>query len=779
MGWQSVVDRAKGTEYEASSSQLVQKLETQLQAIESFLQESRQSAATDPALAAMRGKIEESYNQAQATLAYLGQDDNMDRLSTFQNMGAIASVSYGLDLVVDPNDRGGITAIKDYERAVDVPNEDGAKELTGDEERAAYIAERRSRFAARIDEFTHESVLKSQMSEASAEHWKARADANYTPDSNRSFQAIAADGVAGERLASLNRSPGHIVSLKPADRDALAMYNALDSLRQTVPYSLSTMSPELRDEVANINMNVIARAYAGEYGETFKLRPGTDRDIHAGAGNFEPGRMDFDIGRMAGVTSNPLQPYFMYDVQGGLKDEYAMPGRTQDYYAEFFNEGLPRDDNALSAASGEMLRRVENSGGERIPSEQIYAAMGLNESGPDFSGPSASTDRRIHEDIARIESNVALLEELVAAPTAKDFQQTLTEHNTSIDAVMMSLKENIGNNRYGADIAGQTYQRLYDNANFDQRVEALLGVPIRQSQTMRYESSPLLQALSRNFETFHPTPAGQTAIPEMRDGTTQLGEALAARHGAVLLDNHAKIDSTQFLHDSLPEIASRGSAKILIENAGNMSVTTGAGGLIVFGQKDPIEQYYEDGNAEHLRGLKSSFTDQLERIAQTRDLTPAEQAQLTELQQRDALFAQTIEEAYTQYGIRFEFYGGGLENRIADNFGLETRAVTTNYDWDNQFRQAAQGVDNLIILGGGAHFVDNTPGINSGRMVLDESLGYPTFAAGNTEGLFHGDYNVTPSATVDGRWTSSTEPPAPATTHDPRPDLKAEPVAPR
>lgn len=766
MGWQSIKDRANGTEYEASARELVEKTEAQLKAIESFLQDTQQSAASDPQLYAIRSNIEASYNQARSTLDYLGQQDGAN-LSTFQRMGAVASVSQGLSLVVNPDDsQSGVTAIADYQRALDVPNEEEAKALTNPSERQAYIDQRRQTFAARVGEFTEEASLNARFAEASVEHLKSRADSSYTPDPARSFESIGAEGQAGQRMISLNRGRDAVVSLDPVDRDALSMYGALDALKRTVPNSLNSMSPEQIREITEINMNVVARAYAGEYGPSFNLRPGRDRAILVGPESMNSPRMTYDLGTSAGVNYNPLNPFLTHDATGTVNEASRLPGNAQTYHTQFFSEGLSGQRDQTVARNTALIELMQRSGGERVPSSEIYRTLGLDPNGPNFAAPPAGSARQIQESFSRLEGNVALLEQLVANPTGQDFQKALAERNMTVDSLLMELKQEVGRNNFLPGIEHDTYKRMVDQANISGRVEALLGVPIEQSQNTRFETSPVLQAMSRNFEHFHPAPQGQTPVPQTRDGANQLGEALSTRGGAVIMDNHIRPESMSFLRASLPEIASRGTARILLENAGtNPGVS--AGGLIVLNQGNPLQKFYETGDASHLQALKSSYTAHLENIAETRALTPAEQAQLGQLRERDAETIRTVEEAYTQYGIKFEFLGGPQEGQVSDNFGLEARGVTSNFGWDRQIREAAKEVDNVIIFGGGGHFTEGLPGHNTGRMVLDESLGYPTFSAGDTQGLFKGNYHVDPGP--GERWTST-----PQTAAPPSPSPSAE-----
>lgn len=757
MGWQSVSDRAVGTEYEASSKELVQKVETQLQAIERFLEESRQSAVSDPHLGAMRADIEKTYNQARQTLAYLGDPSNTAQISTFQQMGGLASVSEGLSRVVSPDDMQGRTAINDYKRALDVPNEDEAKAITDPEALKAYISERRTAFANRVDEFTTEASLNARFAEASTEHLKSRANPAYTPDPARSFEAIAGEGAAGKRMVSLNNRSGSVVSLDPVDKDALAMYGALDALKRTAPSSLDTISPALRDEIAEINMNVVGRAYAGKYGPTFALQSGQDKIIEAGPDNINNPRTAYAIGRSAGGTYNPLDPIMKHNAQGDVTPENKMPGNTYNQYSQFATQGLSAQNDQLPERNAALLDRMQSSGGERVPSADIYKSLGLNPSGPDFSAPPIETSRRIQETISDLDSKVSLLEQVVANPTGADIQKILAERGMTVDSLLVDLKKQVGQNPYQGTANAEAFQRSYDAANIDRRVESLLGVPIDQSQNTRFNTSPALQALSRNFEHFHPTPPNQPSVPQTRDGANQLGEALEARGGAIVMDNHLRPEAVNFLRDSLPEIASRGSAKILIENADNTR-TVEADGLVMLNQNNPLEQYYATGDASHLQGLKSSYTAHLENIAERRALTPAEQIQLGQLRERDAATISLIEEAYTQHGIKCEFLGGPQEGKVMENYGLEARGVSTDFGWDQQIRDARKEVDNVIVFGGGNHFAEDLTGrVSSGRKLLDESLGYPTFSAGDTQGRFKGNYHVDPGS--GDRWISTPETP--------------------
>ena len=198
--------------------------------------------------------------------------------------------------------------------------------------------------------------------------------------------------------------------------------------------------------------------------------------------------------------------------------------------------------------------------------------------------------------------------------------------------------------------------------------------------------------------------------------------------------------------------------------------------MVFLGQNDPIEEFYESGDPAVLEGLKNGYALRLERIAEIRDLTPEEQSTLDELHVRDELERKLIEEAYTQHGIEFQFFGGGIEGRFADEFGMDARLIASNFGWDEQIRAAGRGVDNVIVWGGGAHFVDDLVG-DRGDMVLDESLGYPTFSLANPGALLRdaGDYNLAPSE--GGRWVPNTDPAA-VETSAPTPDVSPDNVEP-
>ncbi len=777
MSWKSITDTTEGDTYALAASELVTRLEGQLAAVEQFLADSEEAALTDPSLAEMRSKIEAAYQGAQETLDYIGQQD-LDAVGDFYAVGALANVSGGLNLVINTNDpRDSITAVADFYRAVDVPNSDDALAIEDITEREAFIADRRAAWATgRVEESLNALETANAFAEASLEFRKAQIDPDYTPDPNRSFESIAGMNDEGRKVMTMSiyddvKGLAH----DPVDYEALLIYENMQSMRYTDieenPGRL--MDEEMQARVQQINMNVLARAVSGEYGETIKMQG--FRDDKFDVSTMDPRMAMATFLNLSNVTFNPIDYTYGATSYQGIDPNYLLP--NDEYVGQFLAEDFREEADQAPEQLARIRELVAESGGQLIPTERLYEAMGEDPAGPDYSKPPAQTMRRIESDIQRLEERISMLEELVADPEGRNFQDIMAERDviggTSVESLLLGLKSDIGKNSYGPGLDGETFQDMYDAGNFEQRLEAVMGVPMDQSKTMTFENSPLLQALNTNFQTFHPAENG-AEVPTMRDGASQLGEALGARGGAVILDNHTQAEPVQFMLDSLPEIASRGSTKILIENTINLNTRTNGLGMIILNQNDPLQEFYESGDPEVLQGLKNGYALRLERIAETRDLTPEEQSQLDELHARDELERQLIEEAYTQYGIKFEFFGGGIEGRFADEFGMDARLLASNYGWDEQIRAAGEGVDNVIVWGGGAHFVDDLVG-DRGDMVLDESLGYPTFSLANPGALLRdaGDYNLAPSES--GRWVPNTDPMA-AEAEASAPEVSPEPL---
>jgi len=330
---------------------------------------------------------------------------------------------------------------------------------------------------------------------------------------------------------------------------------------------------------------------------------------------------------------------------------------------------------------------------------------------------------------------------------------------------------------------------MYEESNFDGRVEALLGVPLDKSRSMTYEGSPLLQAFEINFHTFHPPKLNASEVPSVRDGTSQLGAALSERGGAVIIDDHYESEPMQFMYDSLAEIASHGPVTILLENSGGFRPE---GGLIDLTRTyDPLEIFYETGDPSALdqyasfRLVELSERNEITQLLDRQEsglseedqarlsllqkryptsnpedtrLSPDEETKLTELEDRQALFKKMIVEGYNEHGIQFQFFGGKQEENFDKEFGFEARMVTTNIGWDQKFENASEGYDNVVIFGGGAHFVEGLGGVDHGKMGLDENRGYPKFSLANPGGLLRGqgDYNLAP--TESGRWVQTSDP---------------------
>lgn len=769
MSWKNALTGVtEGTVYAPSSQELTATLDAQLGAIESFLQESESAAKTDPHLTEIRQNAQDAYQQAQSTLSYIGEQD-MGQIGAFNALGAVANVSYGLNLIVSPEDSRSIDVINDFTRASNVPMEDKAPKISlegaGREHqefaRSFYIGTRRGSFEDRTEAFSQESITLSKFAEASLERAKAANDPSYQVDPARSFDALAQSGENGQRMVTLNGFGGDKkISLDPVDQDAIALYGSLDALRKMSPDLLKDIPPDIQHQISETNMNVVARAFSGKYGNDFSIEGSSMERNSISLDNLEPWEAASALVTRSAAMINPLNSFMAHNSSGDLESEFLMPNRAAEYYEQYLTAGLPKNDEEVLAT---LQGLVTDSNGERIPSADIYAALGMDPQGPDFSKPPLRELEEIDTKFTSLEETVGLLENLVADPTGQNIKDALAAQGLTIDRALMKLKENVGENPFSQDMERDAYQALYDDARIDERVEKLLGVPIENSRQMEYGSSPLMQALSTNFNHFYPPQQG-AAIPSAPDGTGQLGAALAQRGGAIILDHHGKADPIEFMRDSLPAIAAQGSAVIMIENATNWS-TSNVGGLLLLNQKNNLELYYETGDAAHLDGLRDAETVRLEQLQKNGTLDAAGQADLAERLDRETAFKDLITTAYEDHGIKAQFYGGGLENAVSDNFGYGMRAVTTNFNWHGQIEKAAQGTDQVIILGGGGHFFENESVLRSGEMGLDESFGFPTFAIGDTEGLFKGEYNISPGAGGSWETTSADAVLPPATQH--------------
>ena len=777
MSWKNILETTQDSDYALPASKIVQRLDAQLDALEKFLVETEELAAGDPNLSAMRADIQETYQSTLETLDYIGQQD-LEALGDFHAVGALANISSSLNIIIEPGaPTEGMGSVADFYRAAAVPESEDALAIDDSAERDAYISERRQGWAeGRMQEMIGFNQVSNAFVEASIDHRKTEIDPTYTPDPSKNFESIAGMNDEGRKMMTLNVYDTEAgVAHDPIDYQALIMYKNLEAMH----YSDSTnnaaalLSPELQAHLQETNMNIMARAFSGEYGDRIRVMGFQDQ-----ATNIDsipaPRAMGIMINR-SGTAFNPIKPPVGAMGVSGVEPEFRLP--NEEYVRDFLADGFRDNKDNMPQYFANLSQLVEQSNGERISTADIYAALGKDPSGPDYSLPPAREYSQIQNEISRLDERMTMLEELVANPTEKNFQDVMAERDiigaTSLERLLTGLRDDIGSNDYNSELARNTFQEMYDAGNYQGRFEAILGVPIDKSDTMTYENSPLLQALNTNFQTFHPADANAQEVPQMRDGSSQLGEALSARSGAVILDNHTQVEPLQFLQDSLPEIASRGSTKILLENTVNLNTRTGAMGMVIVNQNDPLEDFYETGDPSYLDVLKNGYALQLERIAEVRDLTPEEQSRLDEMHLRDEVERQLIADAYTQYGIKFEFYGSGIEGTFADGFGMDARLLTTNYGWDEQIRAAGEDVDNIIVLGGGAHFVDNIFG-DRGDMVLDESLGYPTFSLANPGAHLRdkGDYNLSP--TESGRWVDNNDPlavqPEPQT-----PDISQDP----
>ena len=769
MSWKAILKTTEGSEYATPAERVVQRIETQLEALDTFFKETQDVAASDPGLTSMRNDIESAYKDTLDTLAYIGRQD-LDAMGHFYALGALSTVSSGLGVIVDLNDiEDGWGPVSHFYRAVNFQNDEKAQAIENQAEREAFIAAERQKWSeGRIKGETEAMKVSNAFAEAGIEFRKGQVDPSYTPDPERGFADIAGMHEEGRKSMILNPYDDiKGVGATPADYEALLLYRNFEAFDYAEVHDnpIVLLDDEMQEKFQQINMNVLARALSGEYGESISMRGfrgGRSLDVNT----IDPSTAMTTFIQRSGVAFNPLFPPIGALSMGDIASNYMLP--NEEYIRDYLSIDFKAETEQMPEQLSRVRELVEASGGELISTEQLYEAMGEDPSGPDYSLPPARTYARIQYTIENIEARIGVLEALVADPKGQNFQELLKQRDImgaeSIESLLLGLKDDIGDNPYGSGLAGEKFQEMYDAGHFGERFEAVLGVPLERTQTVTLENSPLLQALNNNFQTFYPPLEGVEEIPGVQDGTSQLGEALTARGGAVILDNHSQIEPLQFMMDSLPEIASTGSTKVLVENTVNLNTRQAGGGWILFNQNDPLEDYYEKCNPDILKTLKNGYTLRLERLSETRDLTPKEQESLDELQARDELFKDLIVEAYTQYGIKFEYYGGGIEGKFSDEFGTDerqdARLIASNYGWEDQIRTAKEGVDNVIIWAGGAHFIDDVAW-NSGDMVLDEAMGYPTFSLSNPGGILWGagDYNL--SLGEGGHWVSSIDPVAP------------------
>ncbi len=784
MSWRSIAEISEGTNYSNAATLAVSKTDAQLNALKTFLAETEETAATDPNLTKMRSDVEALYNDTLETLDQISADD-LKGAGNFYAVGALAQISSGLDLTIDiPDSTSGGGTVANFYRSANIQNSEEALAIEDPGERAAYVEMRREKWANNdnLESMRDAGYAGNAFALATLDAAKAQNDPNYTPNPERNFEGIA--GMSEEAHKMMRVQPGGKAATDPIDLEANMLYRTLDAYRyadiEENPGIL--LSPEMQSHVQETNLNVIARAMNGEYGDEIRImgliEDGTSR---VGVSEIDPSDAMRALSFRSGITFNPLEGWLQ--IEGGqIKNDAQLPG--EGHIKEFMIGDYRAEQEQHPEMMGKLTDLVENSNGQRISTEEIYTALGRDSAGPDFTKPTPRVMANIERDINGIEERIALMEELVANPQGKNFQDVLAEQDTSIEWLMLELKADMAKNWYDAGLDSDTYKRLYEEGNFDQRMEVLLGVPLDQSQKMTLADSPLLLAMEKNFHAFHPAKENTEEIPDIRDGSSQLGAALAARGGAVIIDNHSQAEPLQFLYDSLPEIASGGSTVVLLENASSFIPQ----GLVDLTQThDPIRKFYETGDASHLEKFKNSLTVDLLEKQEKGPLNEQEQAQLAELQERDALFIKVIKEGYTEHGIKFQYFGGGLEGDFADEFGHEARMVTTNSGWDEKINAAGAGYDNVIVFAGGGHFVENIitnngTTLNLGRMGLDESLGYPTFSLANPGGLLRGlgDYNLAPTQD-SGRWVPTGDPLASETqpvTQDRSSDVSVTPVAP-
>lgn len=107
MSWQSITEITEGSQYADAADKVVNRIESQLSALETFLVETEELAATDPNLAKMRADVEALYNDTVSTLEGISQED-LEGAGNFYAVGALSQISTGLQLTIDiPDPRVG------------------------------------------------------------------------------------------------------------------------------------------------------------------------------------------------------------------------------------------------------------------------------------------------------------------------------------------------------------------------------------------------------------------------------------------------------------------------------------------------------------------------------------------------------------------------------------------------------------------------------------------------------------------------------------------------
>ena len=308
MSWKSIKESTEGSSYATAASRLVTRLDGQLAALEQFLAETEDVAATDPSLADMRSKIEAVYQEVQDTLDYIGQQD-LAAVGDFYAVGALAEVSNGLDVIIDPKDlTGNINAVADFYRALDVPNSEDALAIEDPAERDAFIADRRARWSSgRIEESIDASQMLNAFAEASLEFRKAQIDPSYTADPDRSFDSLAGMNDEARKVMTMSiYGDGQGMAHDAVDYEALLVYEGMQAIRYTDieenPGSL--MDEEMQARVQEINMNVLARALSGEYGDTIRIQG--FRDDKFDVTSIKPRTAIASFFNHSTVTFNPI-----------------------------------------------------------------------------------------------------------------------------------------------------------------------------------------------------------------------------------------------------------------------------------------------------------------------------------------------------------------------------------------------------------------------------------------------------------------------------------------
>jgi len=446
MSWQLITENTEGTSAATAAGKVVGQLSSQIEALGQFLAETEEIAASNPHLQKMRSDVEAVYDDATSTLDQISKED-LNGAGNFYSIGALSLVSNGLQLTIEiPDTKEGGGAVANFYRVADIHNSEGVLAIEDPSERAAYIEERQSGWANSevLQSMRDTSYSNNAFALATLDAQRAKNDPSYTPNTDKSFSDVTNMSEKGFRIMSLSvHGEGQeAIATDPIDLDAIMLYRSAEAMNYADIQANAAviMPPEMQADVQEINMNVIARALNGEYGDKIEIPGEIDNDNKPiNIAEIDPRDAIRALAYRAGVTFNPLYPpYGSLDIYRDPKSHFVMP--SEEHIADYIFGDFTQEQDAYPERLERIANLLDAADGQRVSIEDFYVALDKDPSGPDFDLPPLQTMQLIERDIGRLEERISILEKLVKDPTAQNFQDILQDNSTTIETLMLGIR---------------------------------------------------------------------------------------------------------------------------------------------------------------------------------------------------------------------------------------------------------------------------------------------------------------------------------------------------